>query len=84
MMSSKPQGQQPEALAEFAESSRKAPSEAEKKNMTADEHTEPLPTSNEAKEDVATRILNEGAKNKKRDPKDLGADELPDRIIESR
>lgn len=78
-------GQRPEALAQFAESSRTdTRGEAQPKPISADEHTEPMPTSNRDKHDVATRLLNEGAEGEQPDPKEEGVDRLPDRIRDSR
>ena len=78
-------GQRPEALAQFAESSRTDTKGAAKpKPISADEHTEPMPTSNRDKHDVATRLLNEGAEGEQPDPKEEGINKLPDRITDSR
>jgi hypothetical protein len=77
--------QQPEALAEFAESARKTPKTGgdEDKSLTATEHTKPIPTDNARKHDAATKILHEGATGE-----DEGSEEaveaLPDRITQSR
>lgn len=78
------EGQRPEALAQFAQSAREKNSEKAGKKLTADRHTEPLPTDNADKHEAATKLLNEGAKGSKPDPDEAGVDRLPDRIIESR
>lgn len=77
--------QQPEALAEFAESARKNPvtGEDDGKPLTATEHTSPIPAGNKAKHDAATKILNEGATGEDRDTEEA-VGKLPDRITESR
>ena len=75
-----PDGERPEALAQFAESARHG--EDSPKSPTADEETAPRPTSNEDKHDVATRLLKEGAEGEKPDPHAHGVDRLPDRIID--
>ena len=77
--------ERPEALAEFAETARKQPTQSGKvkKPLTATEHTKPIPDNNAEKHDAATKVLQEGVTHE-----DKGADEaidkLPDRIIESR
>lgn len=76
--------QRPEALAQFAQSAREENSGNVDKKLNADRHTAPIPADNADKHDVATEILNEGAHGSKPDPKDAGADKLPDRIIKSR
>lgn len=73
--------QQPEALAEFAESARHDNDTG--KPEVATSHTQPKPEPNRIKHDAATRVLNEGATGR-----DKGADEAvartQDRIKESR
>jgi hypothetical protein len=77
--------QQPEALAEFAESARndsqKGSSDA--KPLEADEHTKPMPEDNAKKHDAATRILHEGATGEDQNSEDA-VEDIPDRITESR
>lgn len=46
---------QPEALAEFAKSTRHESSGKDPKDMTADEHTKPIATENEVKYEVAKK-----------------------------
>jgi hypothetical protein len=78
-MSSK---QRPEALAQFAETSRKK-KKVERPGLAADKATAPIPTDSKAKDKAATKVLQEGVTGE-----DHGADEaidkLPDRIIASR
>ena len=76
--------QQPEALAQFAESARQAEKTDAGKPLYADSHTIPSPASNSIKHGVATELLNEGAHGEKVDPPMAGMDALPDRIVESR
>lgn len=71
-------GERPEALAQFAQSSREG--EDSPKDNQADQETAPEPTSNADKHEVATRLLNEGAEGKHPDPHEEGIDKLPDRI----
>ncbi len=77
--------QQPEALAEFAQSARKNPvtGEEDDKALTATGHTKPIPTDNKSKHDAATKILNEGATGEDHDVEEA-VDKLPDRITENR
>ena len=48
--------QQPEALAEFAETARSSDPAGEEKDLTADQHTKPIPTSNKDKHQAATDL----------------------------
>jgi hypothetical protein len=77
-----PKKQRPEALAQFAETARKK-KRKERPGLVANEDTAPIPTDSKAKDDAATKVLQEGATGE-----DHGAEEaidkLPDRIIESR
>jgi hypothetical protein len=77
-----PTKQRPEALAQFAETARTKKSK-ERPGLVADKDTAPIPTDSKAKDDAATKVLQEGATGE-----DHGAeaaiDRLPDRIIESR
>ena len=74
--------QRPEALAQFAETSRTKKRE-ERPGLYADKGTKPIPTDSKKKDDAAAKVLQEGATGE-----DHGAEEaiekLPDRIIESR
>jgi len=74
--------QRPEALAQFAETAR-ADQRKDRPGLIADEATAPIPTSSEAKDEAATKVLREGATGE-----DVGAEEaidkLPDRILDSR
>ena len=74
--------QRPEALAQFAETARTS-KRKERPGLVADKETAPIPTNSKAKDDAATRVLQEGATGE-----DHGAEEaidrLPDRILESR
>jgi hypothetical protein len=72
--------QRPEALRQFAESAREG--EESPKPLTADRKTAPRPASNRDKHEVATRILHDGAEGEHPDPKEEGADRLPDRIVD--
>jgi hypothetical protein len=69
---------QPEALATFAATARNAGHKPENIGLEATPATKPVATSPEAKQDAATRVLQEGVTGK-----DHGADEaidaLPDR-----
>lgn len=72
------EGEQPEALAQFAQSARKG--EESPKKPEADAETTPRPADNKDKHEVATRLLHEGAEGRHPDPQEEGADKLPDRI----
>jgi hypothetical protein len=73
--------QRPEALAQFAETARDDRRE-DRPGLVADEATKPIPTDSTAKDEAATKVLQEGATGA-----DHGAEEaidrLPDRILES-
>jgi hypothetical protein len=74
----KTDGQQPEALATFAEAARKGGVKPAEVGLTATPETAPIPVDPAAKQNAATRVLAEGATGR-----DHGADEavdaLPDR-----
>ncbi len=71
-------GQQPEALATFAEAARKGGVKPAEVGLTATPETAPIPVDPAAKQDAATKVLAEGATGR-----DNGAEEaggaLPDR-----
>ena len=75
--------QQPEALAEFAETARSSNPAGEEKDLTADQHTKPIPTSNKDKHQAATEILKEGAQGEHVDV-EKEVEKLPDRVTDSR
>jgi hypothetical protein len=79
-----PEGERPEALAQFGQSAREENSGKSAKDIVADDETAPMPTDNPTKHDVATKLLNEGAHGKKPDPDAAGEDRLPDRITQKR
>jgi hypothetical protein len=74
--------QRPEALAQFAKTSRDA-DKVDHPGLTADKATAPIPTNSRAKDKAATKVLQEGVTGE-----DHGAEEaidkLPDRIVDSR
>jgi hypothetical protein len=76
------QRHRPEALAQFAETAREE-TRKDRPGLVADEATKPIPTDSTAKDEAATKVLQEGATGA-----DHGAEEaidrLPDRILESR
>ena len=72
-------GQQPEALAELAKTSREEIPGEGVRNLQADRETKPIPTKNTTKHDVAETLLAAGAKGRIPDPKEAGEDRLPDR-----
>jgi hypothetical protein len=76
--------QNPEALAEFAESARSNNPVGDDKSLKADKHTKRIPTELKEEHKVATKILSAGAHGKHIDPDAAGVDELPDRIRQSR
>ncbi|WP_119268350.1 hypothetical protein [Taklimakanibacter deserti] len=80
-MAAKPK-QRPEALARFAETAR-ADRRTDKPGLVADQATSPIPTSSEAKDEAATKVLQEGATGADHDA-EAAVDKLPDRILESR
>ena len=73
-------GQRPEALRQFAQSSRNG--EDSPKGLQADGETGPRPSSNRVKHTVAARLLRDGAEGDHPDPQAEGVDQLPDRIID--
>lgn len=77
-----PTGQQPEALATFAASARKAGHKPDEFGLTATPETAPLQTSSDEKAQAATKVLRERVLKS-----DQGADEaviaLPDRTREN-
>jgi len=79
-----PGGERPESLAQFAQSARQKNSDKAPKPLRADEHTKPIPTPNRDKHQVATELLQQGAREEEPDPQDAGVEKLPDRIIDSR
>ena len=80
-----PKEQQPEALAEFAQTARSADPKGEKKSLDADQHTKPIPTPNAAKHEAAADILKKGAEGEQ-DEVDVETEveDLPDRIADSK
>ena len=76
--------QQPESLAEFAESARSKNPHGEKKPLTATARTAPVAAKNQVKHEVASNLLNSGAHGLHPNPHSEGVDKLPDRIFNSR
>ncbi len=72
-------GQQPEALAELAKTSREEIPGAGVRNLNAGRETKPIPTRNATKHDVAENLLAAGAEGQEPDPKKAGEERLPDR-----
>lgn len=70
---------QPEALATFAATARNAGRKPDDIGLEATEATKPVATSPEAKQDAATRVLQEGVTGEDRGA-DEAVDALPDRI----
>ena len=79
-----PEGERPEALAQFGQSAREENAGKSPKGIVADGETAPMPTDNSTKHDVATRLLNDGAHGSEPDPDAAGEDRLPDRIAKNR
>ncbi len=75
-----PEGERPEALAQFGQSAREENSGKSPKNLVSDDETAPVATDNPVKHDIATRLLNEGAHGGEPDLDSAGEDRLPDRI----
>jgi hypothetical protein len=76
--------QNPEALAEFAQSARSDDPAGDKKSLKADKHTKRIPASLSKEQKVATKILSDGAHQKKANLDEAGVNDLPDRIKRSR
>ena len=76
--------QRPEALAQFAKSARRQAPGKSTATLVADDETSPMPEENEDKHAVATELLHEGATGRHPDPDKAGADDLRDRIVDSR
>lgn len=75
----KTKGQQPEALAELAETSREEIPGEGSRSLTASEKTKPIPADISVKHDVAEKLLAAGAHGEIPDQKKAGVDRLPDR-----
>ena len=75
--------QQPEALATFAEASRKGGKKPDDLGLEADEHTAPIPTDPGQKQRAAAKVLHKGATGED-EGVDEAVDNQPDRIIQSR
>lgn len=80
-MASRPK-QRPEALAQFAETAR-TDRKKDKPGLIADQATSPIPMDPEAKDEAATKVLQEGATGEDHGA-EAAVDRLPDRILESR
>jgi hypothetical protein len=74
--------QRPEALAQFAETAR-TEKRKDRPGLVADNDTAPIPTNSKAKDEAATKVLQEGATGEDHGSEEA-IDRLPDRIIESR
>jgi hypothetical protein len=74
--------QRPEALAQFAETAR-TDQRKDRPGLIADEATAPLPTSSQAKDEAAAKVLREGATGEQSGA-EAAIDKLPDRILDSR
>lgn len=72
-------GQQPEALAELAETSREKIPGQGPRSLVANENTKPISSDNHLKHDVAEKLLAAGAHGEIPDPEKSGVDQLPDR-----
>jgi hypothetical protein len=73
---------QREALAQFAEAARNE-KRMDQPGLVADDKTTPIPTNSKAKDDAATKVLQEGATGEDHGS-EPAIDRLPDRIFESR
>lgn len=74
--------QRPEALAQFAETAR-TEKRRDRPGLVADQSTAPIPTSSDAKDEAATKVLQEGATGREHGAEEA-IDKLPDRIFDSR
>jgi hypothetical protein len=74
--------QRPEALAQFAETAR-TDKRKDRPGLVADEATAPIATDSKAKDEAATKILQEGATGEDHGT-EAAVDRLPDRIFASR
>lgn len=75
----KDKAQQPEALAELAETARETIPGDGDRSLTAKDNNAPIPADNSVKHDVAETLLSAGARGKKIDPHQTHIDKLPDR-----
>jgi hypothetical protein len=75
--------QTPEALAEFAKSARAAEPRKEDKSLAATAKTAPKPRDLKTEQNVATKVLQQGATGQNKDAI-AAVKKLPDRIIQSR
>jgi hypothetical protein len=83
MTTENPQGQNPEALAKFADSSRKKGGRVKRTGVEATPETAPMAADPQMKHEAATRILHEGGMDKDERAEEL-VKELPDRITRDR
>lgn len=83
-MSHKPaKGQQPEALATFAEAARHGGRKPGKVGLTATPETAPIPVAPRRKQDAATKVLQEGVTGRDKGA-EAAVDALPDRTAKGR
>jgi hypothetical protein len=75
----KHKAQQPEALAELAQTAREGIPGDGDRSLKADSHDKPVPTDNALKHDVAETLLSAGAHGNQIDPHEAHVDQLPDR-----
>lgn len=83
MTKENPQGQNPEALAKFADSGRKKGGKVKRSGVEATSETAPMPADPAKKHEAAARILHDGGMDKDEHTEEL-VKELPDRITQDR
>ncbi len=81
MSTDKSDGQQPEALATFAEAARADGKKPADLGLTANSDTAPVTTDPHAKDEAATKVLKRGATGQD-EGVDAAVDALPDRTAE--
>jgi hypothetical protein len=83
MTNENPKGQNPEALAKFADSGRKKGGKVKRAGVEATPETAPMPADPDKEHEAAARILHEGGMDKDERAEDL-VKELPNRITRDR
>jgi hypothetical protein len=81
MSTDKTSGQQPEALATFAEAARSDGKKPDDIGLTATPDTAPVPTDSRQKDEAATKVLRRGATGEDEGVEEA-VDALPDRTSE--
>lgn len=82
-MADKTDGQQPEALATFAEAARADGKKPDALGLTADGDTTPVPTDSARKDEAARKVLERGVTGRDNGVEEA-VDSLPDRTLQGK